>query len=87
MSYFSKYTGACIASMTCSTALVTRGPIPSPGIKVTGRGAPSPGRGMLVTDRRRVGVEEEVSRCFRTGMERLAIGSGRERSGEVFGFD
>uniref|UniRef100_A0A2P2KAL1 Isocitrate dehydrogenase n=1 Tax=Rhizophora mucronata TaxID=61149 RepID=A0A2P2KAL1_RHIMU len=35
-----------MASMTCSTALVTNGPMPSPGMRVTARGAPSPGRGM-----------------------------------------
>lgn len=40
-----------MASMTRSTAPVTNGPIPSPGISVTLRVDPSPGRGMYVTDR------------------------------------
>uniref|UniRef100_A0A2P2QED6 Isocitrate dehydrogenase NAD regulatory subunit 1-like isoform X2 n=1 Tax=Rhizophora mucronata TaxID=61149 RepID=A0A2P2QED6_RHIMU len=45
-SYRSKYTGACIASITCSTAPLTNGPIPSQGISVTASGAPSRGLGM-----------------------------------------
>lgn len=72
--------------------------MPSPGIRVTGRGAPSPGRGMYVTDlvfgsglgRKGPGVERWV-RFLRIGRVRRAIRLGLGfwvfwREGGVVGF-
>ena len=42
--------GMPILDTTCSTAPVTSGPMPSPGMSVTRRGCPSPGEGMKPVD-------------------------------------